>query len=190
MRSCTTCTEGAPQRPQNAEHLLAGEWSTRVGRPQVSQASSKVPRREQTCLGTPYYMSPRDTLRTNPYNHKSDMWALGCVLYECATLNHADANSLNGLACKIGGASILRFLPGIRSISPTSWARCSLPNRRSVRPWKRVRRPFVQQASAGASSRLVRRPSQSIGAGTQAARRRRLLWQRSASASLCRPPMH
>ena len=40
----------------------------------------------QTCIGTPYYMSP-EIFKNKPYNHKSDIWALGCVLYECATLN-------------------------------------------------------------------------------------------------------
>lgn len=55
----------------------------------------------QTCIGTPYYMSP-EIFKNKPYNHKSDVWALGCVLYEMTTLKHAfDANSLNGLACKI-----------------------------------------------------------------------------------------
>ncbi|CAM9332534.1 unnamed protein product [Chrysoparadoxa australica] len=54
-----------------------------------------------TCIGTPYYMSP-EIFQEKPYNHKSDVWALGCVLYELATLKHAfDANSLNGLAGKI-----------------------------------------------------------------------------------------
>ncbi|CAM9415070.1 unnamed protein product [Chrysoparadoxa australica] len=54
-----------------------------------------------TCIGTPYYMSP-EIFKNKPYNHKSDVWALGCVLYEMTTLNHAfDASSLNGLASKI-----------------------------------------------------------------------------------------
>lgn len=54
-----------------------------------------------TCIGTPYYMSP-EIFRNKPYNHKSDVWALGCILYEMTTLNHAfDSTSLNGLAAKI-----------------------------------------------------------------------------------------
>lgn len=32
-------------------------------------------------VGTPLYMAP-ETLLKNQYTHKSDLWALGCVLYE------------------------------------------------------------------------------------------------------------
>ena len=39
----------------------------------------------QTMVGTPYYMSP-ELIRGEPYNSKSDLWALGCTLHEMLTL--------------------------------------------------------------------------------------------------------
>ena len=39
----------------------------------------------KTIVGTPYYLSP-ELCEDKPYNEKSDIWALGVVLYECATL--------------------------------------------------------------------------------------------------------
>jgi non-specific serine/threonine protein kinase/NIMA (never in mitosis gene a)-related kinase len=54
-----------------------------------------------TCIGTPYYMSP-ELFKNRPYSFKSDVWGLGCVIYEMCNLRHAfDAQSLNGLAMKI-----------------------------------------------------------------------------------------
>ena len=42
----------------------------------------------KTCVGTPYYLSP-EIWENKPYNNKSDLWAMGCVLYEMTTLKHA-----------------------------------------------------------------------------------------------------
>eukprot|EP00792_Barthelona_sp_PAP020_P006096 TRINITY_DN2906_c0_g2_i1.p1 TRINITY_DN2906_c0_g2~~TRINITY_DN2906_c0_g2_i1.p1 ORF type:complete len:761 (-),score=285.57 TRINITY_DN2906_c0_g2_i1:136-2382(-) len=54
-----------------------------------------------TAIGTPYYLSP-EICEDKPYNNKSDIWSLGCVLYEMATLKHAfNANSMKGLVARI-----------------------------------------------------------------------------------------
>ncbi|XP_068953242.1 serine/threonine-protein kinase Nek1 isoform X2 [Petaurus breviceps papuanus] len=54
-----------------------------------------------TCIGTPYYLSP-EICENKPYNNKSDIWALGCVLYEMCTLKHAfEAGNMKNLVLKI-----------------------------------------------------------------------------------------
>ncbi|XP_068121148.1 serine/threonine-protein kinase Nek3-like [Hyperolius riggenbachi] len=40
-----------------------------------------------TYVGTPYYVPP-EIWENLPYNNKSDIWSLGCVLYEVCTLKH------------------------------------------------------------------------------------------------------
>uniref|UniRef100_A0A673ASL9 non-specific serine/threonine protein kinase n=1 Tax=Sphaeramia orbicularis TaxID=375764 RepID=A0A673ASL9_9TELE len=41
-----------------------------------------------TFTGTPYYMSP-EVLQHHGYDTKSDIWALGCLLYQMCCLTHA-----------------------------------------------------------------------------------------------------
>ncbi|XP_027743963.1 serine/threonine-protein kinase Nek5-like isoform X2 [Empidonax traillii] len=54
-----------------------------------------------TCVGTPYYLSP-EICENRPYNNKTDIWSLGCVLYELCTLKHPfEGNSLHELVLKI-----------------------------------------------------------------------------------------
>ena len=36
-----------------------------------------------TAVGTPYYLSP-EICQNKRYNQKSDIWSMGCVLYELA----------------------------------------------------------------------------------------------------------
>ncbi|XP_069686207.1 serine/threonine-protein kinase Nek1-like [Periplaneta americana] len=55
----------------------------------------------KTCIGTPYYLSP-EICENKPYNNKSDVWALGCILYEMAALKHAFvAGNMKNLIVKI-----------------------------------------------------------------------------------------
>ena len=55
----------------------------------------------KTFIGTPFYLSPELCLE-KPYNDKSDIWALGCILYELCTYNHPfNAKSQGALILKI-----------------------------------------------------------------------------------------
>lgn len=55
----------------------------------------------QTYVGTPYYVSP-EIWDNRPYNNKSDVWSLGCVLYELCTLQHPfQARSWKSLILKV-----------------------------------------------------------------------------------------
>jgi NIMA (never in mitosis gene a)-related kinase len=54
-----------------------------------------------TFVGTPYYLSP-EICEEKPYNEKSDIWALGCILYEMATFKHPfNASNQGALIIKI-----------------------------------------------------------------------------------------
>ncbi|XP_070762318.1 serine/threonine-protein kinase Nek3 [Enoplosus armatus] len=54
-----------------------------------------------TYVGTPYYVAP-EIWDNAPYNNKSDVWSLGCVLYELCTLRHPfQASSWKSLILKV-----------------------------------------------------------------------------------------
>ena len=62
----------------------------------------------QTYVGTPYYMSPvsrlliKELVEESRYNSKSDIWALGCLIYElCALVPPFQSKTHSGLAYKI-----------------------------------------------------------------------------------------
>ncbi|XP_021344811.1 serine/threonine-protein kinase Nek5-like [Mizuhopecten yessoensis] len=54
-----------------------------------------------TTIGTPFYLSP-EICQRKPYNHKSDLWAAGCVLYElCCLRVPFNAQNFDSLVMKI-----------------------------------------------------------------------------------------
>ncbi|CAK6442894.1 unnamed protein product [Pipistrellus nathusii] len=54
-----------------------------------------------TYVGTPYYVPP-EIWENMPYNNKSDIWSLGCILYELCALKHPfQANSWKSLILKV-----------------------------------------------------------------------------------------
>lgn len=54
-----------------------------------------------TQTGTPYYASP-EVWKDKPYDHKSDIWSLGCVIYEMTTLKPPfRAEDMDGLYKKV-----------------------------------------------------------------------------------------
>jgi serine/threonine protein kinase len=46
----------------------------------------------RTCVGTPSFMSP-EVVRGSPYGAKTDVWGLGCVMYQVSALKNAFAES-------------------------------------------------------------------------------------------------
>ena len=60
--------------------FLSKEDRLRIGDLGVAKVLSHTAAFAKTIVGTPYYLSP-ELCEEKPYNVKSDVWALGCVLY-------------------------------------------------------------------------------------------------------------
>uniref|UniRef100_A0A8B9S3Y5 non-specific serine/threonine protein kinase n=1 Tax=Apteryx owenii TaxID=8824 RepID=A0A8B9S3Y5_APTOW len=76
----------------------------------------------ETLVGTPYYMSP-ELCQGVKYNFKSDIWAVGCVIFELLTLKRTfDATKTVAWDCQLQPEKIhARFpLPCTASTSPAS----------------------------------------------------------------------
>mmetsp|Transcript_2809 Transcript_2809/g.2472 ORF Transcript_2809/g.2472 Transcript_2809/m.2472 type:complete len:446 (-) Transcript_2809:55-1392(-) len=66
-----------------ANTFLSDDGSVKIGDMNVSKRLNKG--LLQTQIGTPYYMSP-EIWNNRPYDFSSDMWSLGCMFYELASL--------------------------------------------------------------------------------------------------------
>lgn len=84
---------------KSANIFLNKNGSVKVGDMNVSKVAPKGLLYTQT--GTPYYASP-EVWKDLPYSNKSDIWSLGCIVYEmCALKPPFRAESMEGLYKKV-----------------------------------------------------------------------------------------
>ena len=80
---------------KSANVFLNRNGTAKLGDMNVSKVAKKGLLYTQT--GTPYYASP-EVWKDQPYDSKSDIWSLGCVLYESVTLKPPfRADDMSGL---------------------------------------------------------------------------------------------
>ena len=84
---------------KSANVFLYSNSSAKIGDLNVSKVAKRGLGYTQT--GTPYYASP-EVWKDKPYDNKSDIWSLGCVLYEMITLRPPfRAQNMEGLYNKV-----------------------------------------------------------------------------------------
>ena len=84
---------------KSANVFLYANGDAKIGDLNVSKVTRGGLGTTQT--GTPYYASP-EVWNDSPYDNKSDIWSLGCVLYEMITLRPPfRANDMEGLYKKV-----------------------------------------------------------------------------------------
>ncbi|XP_070694405.1 serine/threonine-protein kinase Nek5-like [Pempheris klunzingeri] len=81
--------------------LTNGGMKAKLGDFGIARMLNNTMELARTCVGSPYYLSP-EICESRPYNNKTDIWSLGCVLYELCTLKHPfEGSSLRQLVSKI-----------------------------------------------------------------------------------------
>ncbi|KAJ3042042.1 G2-specific serine/threonine protein kinase [Rhizophlyctis rosea] len=86
-------------KPDNV--FLDGDQNVKLGDFGLSRVVEDPEMFARTFVGTPFYMSP-ELINETSYNAKSDIWALGCLIYELCTLEPPfNAKTQAELAAKI-----------------------------------------------------------------------------------------
>lgn len=93
---------------KSANVFLNTDESVKLGDMNVSKVATQEGL-NFTQTGTPYYASP-EVWKDEPYDIKSDIWSLGCVLYEMITLKPPfQASSMKGLFKRVCNGKIQRI---------------------------------------------------------------------------------
>jgi NIMA (never in mitosis gene a)-related kinase len=86
---------------KSSNFFITKEGNLKVGDFGIAKVLNCTVACAKTQIGTPYYLSP-EVCQEKPYNWASDIWAMGCVLYElCALKVPFDAPNLSALVQRI-----------------------------------------------------------------------------------------
>eukprot|EP00798_Chlamydomonas_sp_ICE-L_P014844 gene14844-20898_t len=138
----------------------------KIGDLGIARALSDDSNFARTIVGTPYYLSP-ELCEEKPYNEKSDLWAMGVVLYECA-MGHRPFDAQNE------GALIRKILRGQYAPVKGQYTPALLTPRKPPMYARSLRRAPLTGASTnspreelrtkrGAESPALQRPDQEKG---------------------------
>jgi NIMA (never in mitosis gene a)-related kinase 2 len=84
-----------------ANIMLDSGNNIKIGDFGLAKELSSTTQLAQTNVGTPFYMAP-EIMNEKNYDHKSDIWSLGCLVYELAGLRPPfDATNAVSLAVKV-----------------------------------------------------------------------------------------
>ena len=116
---------------KSANLFMNSNGTLKLGDMNVSKVAKKGFLSTQT--GTPYYASP-EVWKDRPYDIKSDIWSLGCVLYElCALAPPFQAKDMNGLCLKVLKGSY-PLIPAVYSSDLQNMIRVMLQQQPVLRP--------------------------------------------------------
>jgi NIMA (never in mitosis gene a)-related kinase len=86
---------------KSSNFFLSKSGNLKLGDFGIAKVLASTAACARTQIGTPYYLSP-EVCQEKPYTWPSDMWAMGCVLYElCALKVPFDASNISSLVQKI-----------------------------------------------------------------------------------------
>lgn len=115
LRECHRHVENGDLKPiihrdlKPANILLDTSNNIKIGDFGLAKELSSQSKMAQTNVGTPYYMAP-EIINEKAYDERSDIWSLGCLLYELAALRPPfEATNTVALGMKINQGKFARI---------------------------------------------------------------------------------